>query len=191
MTRLYITITPDIRALYVRSGPDRPSGDKIEMDELYKVVGRFNEKFPKESVEISTLIEGSEIEKKPSESTSHHELSEIELMRLRADERRYQRSIENLSSLKSKAKEKSEVKSMSESIAFASHFVLAFASAFLLGYYLGEYVFDFQKDEYKYMVGGACSFLTLILESVLFIIRDQKQNRAPVRKQSLVTSKRE
>ncbi len=190
MTRLYINVTPDIRALYVRSGPERPSGDKMELDELYRVVGRFNEKFPNELVEISNLIEGSEFEKKPSESSSR-ELSEIELMRLRAEERRYQRSIENLPSLKSKSKEKSEVKSMSESIAFASHFVLAFASAFLLGYYMGEYVFDFQKDEYKYMVGGACSFLTLILESVLFIIRDQKQNRAPSRKQNIVTSKRE
>jgi hypothetical protein len=160
----------------------------MEIDDVYKVVSEFNERYPSEAIEISSLLENVEIEKtRPLPVVP--EMSEMELMRLRADERKYQRSIADLPSLKTITAARSDIKSASESIAFASHFVLAFGSAFLLGYYLGEYIFELQKDEYKYMMGGACSFLTLILESALFIIRDQKQTSAAGNQAKVATRK--
>ena len=175
MTLIYVTPSAELRTILFRLKRE-PKNDRMEIDEVYQVVSDFNEQYPSEAVEISTLLENVEIEK-TRPVPSNPDLSEIELMRLRAEERKYQRSIADLPSLRTTSAG-SEIKSASESIAFASHFVLAFGSAFLLGYYLGEYIFEFEKDEYKYMMGGACSFLTLILESALFIIRDQKQTRA-------------
>jgi len=178
MSKLYISITPEIKTLFTRTDTD-VSGDSVEIDQLYEAVAKFNESHPDEMVEISSLMESAEIvrnERGPAQ-VDLSQLSEIEVMRLKAEERKYQKSIENVVSFKTN--NRSDFRSASESIAFASHFVLAFGSAFLLGYYLGEYLFEFERAEYKYMVGGACSFATLILESVLFIIRDQKQSRTP------------
>lgn len=176
MTLIYVTPSAELRTILLRLKRESKK-DRMEIDDVYKVVSEFNERYPSEAVEISSLLENVEIEKtRPLPKVP--EMSEMELMRLRAGERKYQRSIADLPSLKTITAARSDIKSASESIAFASHFVLAFGSAFLLGYYLGEYIFEFQKDEYKYMMGGACSFLTLILESALFIIRDQKQTSA-------------
>jgi len=178
MSKLYISITPEIKTIFTRTDTE-VSGDSVEIDQLYEAVAKFNESHPDEMVEISSLMESAEIVRKergPAQ-VDLSQLSEIEVMRLKADERKYQKSIENVVSFKTN--NRSDFRSASESIAFASHFVLAFGSAFLLGYYLGEYLFEFERAEYKYMVGGACSFATLILESVLFIIRDQKQSRTP------------
>jgi hypothetical protein len=176
MSRIYLSVSPEIKTLFSRTNTELDS-DMVEIDDVYKVVAKFNDSNPaEECVEIATVLAGTAIVKREPFSRDMSGLSEIELMRLKAEERRYQKSIENIPSLSIKSNgEKSEVKSVSESVAFASHFVLAFGSAFLLGYYLGEYMFEFQKEEYKYIVGGACSFATLILESLLFIIRDQKQ----------------
>lgn len=176
MTLIYVTPSAELRTILLRLKRESTK-DRMEIDDVYKVVSEFNERYPSEAVEISSLLENIEIEKS-GRLPIVPEMSEMQLMRLRADERKYQRSIANLPSLKPITAARSDIKSASESIAFASHFVLSFGSAFLLGYYLGEYIFEFQKDEYKYMMGGACSFLTLILESVLFIIRDQKQTSA-------------
>ena len=180
MSRIYVSLSPEIRTIFSRTQNPIPDKD-IEIDEVYRIVSQFNESRPAdEYVEISALLDGCEIvRREPQHQTANlSALSEMELMRLKADERRYQKSIANVATaLHGTGGGKSEIKSASESLAFASHFILAFGSAFLLGYYLGEYVFGFEKAEFKYIVGGACSFATLILESVLFIIRDQKQTQ--------------
>jgi hypothetical protein len=179
MSRIFVPISPEIRTLFSRveyQYQAEPDGS-VEIDDVYKAVTAFNNSHtPEESIEIASLLETSEIirRERSDRSMNLSTLTELEQMRLRAEERRYQRSIENVVTMKKS--NNSDIRSMSESIAFASHFILAFGSAFLLGYYLGEYLFGFEKSEHKYMVGGACSFATLILESILFIIRDNKQN---------------
>ena len=180
--KIYMHPTPLMEDMFRKTGRRIPSSG-IEIDDIYTAVAAYNESH--EPVDISAVLEGSTVVKKESSPTTVANLSEMELMRLRAEERRYQRSISSIPVLRVKGK--SEFKSMSESIAFASQLVLAFGSAFLCGYYLGEYFFNFEKAEYKYMLGGACSFLTLILESLLFIIRDSKQQMVKKSQSSTVT----
>lgn len=181
MSKIYISLNPEIKTLFTRTNIE-VSSDCVEIDELYNAVAKFNDSHPDEMIEISALIENAKIvRKEPNPAgVDHAKFSEMEILRMKAEERKYQKAIQNIVSMKSV--DRSDIRSASESIAFASHFVLAFGSSFLLGYYLGEYMFGFEKAEYKYMVGGACSFATLILESVLFIIRDLKQSRPSVTK---------
>ena len=119
-------------------------------------------------------------------------MSEIELMRKRAEERKYQKSIANIRLGKGVGKlgAASDVKSASESISFASHFIFAFASSFLLGYYFAEYGLGITNDPHKYIAGGIASFLTLIIESLLFIIREEKRSRSPKKISKSVPLKR-
>jgi hypothetical protein len=158
-----------MREVFSKTGRKVPESG-VEIDDIYKTLGKYNESHA--IVAISSVLEGSVVVKKETPQNEASHLSEMELMRLRADERRYQRSISSIPVMQKMGK--SEFKSASESIAFAAQLVLAFGSAFLCGYYLGEYFFGFEKEEHKYILGGTCSFLTLILESVLFIIRDSK-----------------
>lgn len=49
---------------------------------------------------------------------------------------------------------------------------MLFSSAFL-GYYLGTEVFGW-KTEYCLALSGICIFVTIILETCLFVIKDEK-----------------
>ena len=170
-----------------------PEGASIEVDEIYQHVAEFNKACPfqTQGVDVADLLKDSQIVYRTNDSTSSRSMSEMEQMRAQAEERRYQRSISNLGISSNLLSMKSDVRSASESISFATHFILAFISAFLVGYYLGEYVFDFRTEEYKYILGGACSFATLILESILFIIREEKKTMVALKpKKPLVTTER-
>lgn len=172
---MYLSVSPELREFLVHKRKLETVVSDMEVDEIYKHVYNHNENYPHDTIDVANLLTQSVIVRRES-IASHKDLTEMEILRLKAEERKYQKSIEKIASLKSKSgSQKSEFKDASESVAFASQFILAFASAFLLGYYLGEYFFEFTKNEYKYILGGACSFATLILESVLFIIREEKK----------------
>ena len=173
---MYVHVTEPLREFLVQKRSVHTVPNEVEIDEVYKHVSEHNSNNLHDQVDVSTLLKDSAVLRRDSRNVElQSDLSEMQLLRLKAQERKYQKSIENIVSIHSKSHGKSEFKDASESIAFASHFILAFISAFLLGYYLGEYIFEFSANEHKYMLGGGCSFATLILESLLFIIRDQKK----------------
>ena len=165
--KLYVSISPELKE-FLSIEKIQYKDDKIEIDELYKLVSARNAKSA-EFVDMADLLANSVVLSRLQEPGKTG--SELEQMRRKAEERKYQRSIGK--SL-AKVNVSTDVKAASESIAFATHFILAFISAFLLGYYAGEYVWGLEETG-KYICGGAVSFSTLILESVLFILRDNKQ----------------
>ena len=184
--KLYMSVTDELREFLLPIMGQDKVPKCIEIDELYTAVVNYNQKnCETKTVNINDLLKNSRImyrSTEPSEERTGN-LSELELMRRRADERKYQKSIANIKlgggSGLGKSGAVSDVKSASESISFASHFIFAFASSFLLGYYFAEYGLGLTNDSHKYIAGGAASFLTLIIESLLFIIREEKRTRSP------------
>ena len=185
--KIYMSVTDQIKEFLAPLMDEGKVPNCIEIDELYTAVVNFNQiHCESKTVDINDLLKDSRIMyRSMNESSSHpggKKLSAIELMRLRAEERKYQKSIANIKlggGQSIKAGVASDVKSASESISFASHFIFAFASSFLLGYYFAEYGLGLTNDSHKYIAGGAASFLTLIIESLLFIIREEKRGRSP------------
>jgi hypothetical protein len=181
MVKLYMSITEELREFLIGRREFRKIPSEMEIDDIYMHVSQHNALNPQNLINVSLLLKDSVVLRR-EKALLDPNLTEMQLMRLKAGERKYQKTIENVSTQKISKAEKSEFKDASESVAFASHFIVAFVSAFLLGYYLGDYIFEFSATEYKYMLGGACSFATLILESALFIIREQKKELAASKK---------
>lgn len=60
----------------------------------------------------------------------------------------------------------------------AGNFILSFIGAFLGGWYVCENFIDPDSLGKKAMCGGFFSFVTLVMECVLFIIRDEKERKS-------------
>jgi len=123
---------------------------------------------------LDKLLAGCEVvaRKEKKEDLTH--LSEIEILRLKAEEKKYQRSVALVRPWQRNISAREDLKEASSSMAFAAQFILSFVGAFLLGYYFCE-TFIIDDLALKTMAGGLISFATLILESFLFILRDSKE----------------
>jgi hypothetical protein len=158
MSRLYVSITPALRALR----PDL-EGEEVEIDEVYTLAeGR--------GVGVQELLEGSVVRRRVHAPPAP--LTELEALRQRSGERRYQR----LASCcpKGGAGFAEEVKAMSTATALAGHFILAFVGAFVLGYYFTEVILGVEGHAVKVLAGGGCCAVTMVLEVMLFIIREER-----------------
>jgi hypothetical protein len=148
----------------------------VELDVICSLVAEFNRTHPKLApVDLPALLEDAKVSHR-TRTHVQNACSEIEGLRKRAEERKYQKSIKGMVSHKVSSSP-SEFKSMGDSISFASHFILAFISSFLAGYYLAEYMLGIEDMAARYIVGGAMSFVVLIVESVLFIFQEQKRTK--------------
>ena len=176
---LFVTITPKTREFFKKCGKDvrqqYEDQDDVEIDEIHELIQDFNKKNKKRKpVLMHEVLEGCQTTQRiPAPAP---ELSEVEEMRARAAERQYQKSIEKSKpTLRSHERDMSDVSVASKTSAFAGHFVIAFAGAFALGYYFIETFVDPENFTLKAIAGGITSFLTLIIEAVLFIIYEEKQ----------------
>ncbi|KAF4656971.1 hypothetical protein FOL47_008656 [Perkinsus chesapeaki] len=114
-------------------------------------------------------------------------LTPLERMRAEAAERKYQRSIgadlkgarklNFVAAAHRKQGESSvaeEVKGVSENISTALHFIMAFIGSYAFGYYFIRVFREYWDPTYRYLFGGFCCVLTLFVEAILFIVRDEK-----------------
>ena len=173
-----MSISDEVKEFLLHRAFVKTVPNSIEIDELFALVSTYNHKHPQDSIEINDLLINSEVVFRTSSAQPPSNESELETLRRRGEERQYQRSIANVSDRGKGAGAATEIKAASESVSFATHFILAFLPSFLVGYYLGEYIFELSESG-RYICGGAASFLTLILESVLFIIREEKRAMIP------------
>ncbi len=107
-------------------------------------------------------------------------LSEIEKMRLKGDERQYQRMVKSITALGDTANSYqfgNGLKEASKAFGLAGNLIVAFIGAFLCGWFLCETFIDSEDISKKAVLGGICSFFTLILEAILLILRDEKNCR--------------
>ena len=67
-----------------------------------------------------------------------------------------------------------EIKGYQTSVKFASSFIIVLFGSACLGYYLGSEIFEL-KVEYCLALSGIVVFVTLVIEALLFIIKEEKQ----------------
>ena len=81
-----------------------------------------------------------------------------------------------------------EVKEYSETMAFATSFVTLMFLGFVMGYYVGQYLFQW-PDTWCYFMSIGCGIVTIILETVLYIIKIEKKRMTKVTKVKPIPAK--
>merc|ERR1719333_1123124 len=106
-------------------------------------------------------------------------MTELERMRLQSEERSYQHMVRGIDALRKVTK--NELKESQTGMRFATNFatqvIVAFIGAFALGYFFVEVFVSEDNQVMKVLAGAACSFLTLLLESTLFVVHEEKEQR--------------
>merc|ERR1712139_631018 len=107
---------------------------------------------------------------------------------MRSEERAYQNSVSNLKPLQKSKKAGDDHANDLSGYKWATNFgmqvIVAFIGAFALGYYFVETFVDPDYTTGKVLAGAGCSFATLLLEVVLFVIHDQKEEMIKKKRQA-------
>merc|ERR1712129_174952 len=121
------------------------------------------------------LLEGSEVVDRVCALLP--ELTELEKLRLRSQERAYQRSVEHLRPIQKsrQAAEDNDLSGFKWATNFGLQVIVAFIGAFALGYYFIETFVAPDNATVKVLTGLGCSIFTLILEVTLFMVHEQKE----------------
>mmetsp|Transcript_125319 Transcript_125319/g.390151 ORF Transcript_125319/g.390151 Transcript_125319/m.390151 type:complete len:226 (-) Transcript_125319:49-726(-) len=146
----------------------------IELDELYRLVDD-HERGGGPPVKIHELLEGAEVTER--REARAEPLSELERMRVESEERRYQHLVRDVAPLtKLKRQEPGEhQQGLRFATNFATQVVVAFIGAFLLGYFFVETFVAPDSFNAKVIAGAFCSFFTLLLETFLLVVHEQKK----------------
>jgi len=172
MSIVYISLSDKLldflRSTVPDAAHDAESSGCVDMDVVFAAVEKA-----KDAPSLSTLLEGTEVVRREKKVEDLSQYSEMEILRFKAAEKAYQRSVASVKPWERDTSVHGEMRDVSNTVAFAMQFVLAFIGAFALGYYFVE-TFVMDDIAMKVVAGGVCAFSTLMLESVLFIIRDNK-----------------
>ncbi|CAJ1456039.1 unnamed protein product [Effrenium voratum] len=137
------------------------------------------------------LLVGSEVVERreaPALGEDGQPLSELEQLRAASQERAYQRMVDGVTPLRTS---KTEPLAHQQGLKFATNFgtqvIVAFIGAFLLGYYFVETFVAPDNFNAKVIAGAACSFATLLLETMLLVVHEQKQSMIQQKRESAKT----
>mmetsp|Transcript_26676 Transcript_26676/g.69713 ORF Transcript_26676/g.69713 Transcript_26676/m.69713 type:complete len:233 (+) Transcript_26676:99-797(+) len=179
-TQLLVSVTPAIRAFLLGCGEEgaaeRAEHDAVDMDELYRIAGSMRGRQGVEAPRIHELLEGAEVLER-RRAPEPEPLSEVQRMRQESQERAYQRMVSGVSFARGKASS-TQSGDLSSGFKFATNFatqvIVAFIGAFALGYYFVETFVDEHNFTFKVLAGAGCSFCTLLLETCLLVVHEQK-----------------
>jgi len=182
-TQLFVSVTPSIRQFLetVTSearGDETPdaSAESVDIDELYRLAAEHG-KCTKTNVNLNEMLAGAEIVER-REATGPA-LSDLERMRLGSEERKYQQMVRGVAPLTGAKAKQRQGGSFASSFSFATNFAtqaaVAFIGAFALGFYFVETFVAPGNFEAKVIAGAFCSFATLLLETSLLVVHEQKE----------------
>ena len=185
---LFVNITPTAREFLEKCDKQTQqkyeAAESIDIDEIKELIDAYNAKSEDKSsgkkkqkfkpVMMHEVLEGCQATHRVA--AARPDMTPIEEMRALGAERRYQRQIAGVKPIqRSHEQAMSDVSLASKTSAFAGHFVVSFAGAFALGYYFVENFYDPENFELKIISGGVVSFVTLIIEAILFILYEEKE----------------
>jgi len=157
----------------VTSARKSADDESVDMDEVYRLASE-HEKLGGEQVKVHELLEGAEVLNRiPAEAPP---MTELEEMRLKSEERKYQRSVQGVAPLYGRKKNEGfDVAGFSFATNFGTQVIVAFIGAFLLGYFFVETFVSQDNNVLKVIAGAACSFCTLLLETCLLMVHESKE----------------
>jgi len=150
--------------------------DAVDIDELYRLVDEHC-KLGGAPPKLHELLAGSEVvQRKEAPAEETEPLTELEQMRANAQERSYQRMVDKVAPLTGARRVEPSVHQQGLSFAtnFGTQVVVAFIGAFLLGYFFVETFVAPDNFDAKVIAGAACSFITLLLETMLLVVHEHK-----------------
>uniref|UniRef100_A0A7R9ZZ97 Endoplasmic reticulum-based factor for assembly of V-ATPase n=1 Tax=Pyrodinium bahamense TaxID=73915 RepID=A0A7R9ZZ97_9DINO len=178
-TQVFVSITPEVRTLLsgccAEGAAQRHAGtDSIELDELYRLADQYNQS-SSSPVRIHELLAHAEVVERREACSAP--LSELEHMRLESQERQYQQMVRGVAPLtKTKSREPgAHQHGLRFATNFATQVAVAFIGGFLLGYYFVETFVAPDSFTAKVIAGSLCSFATLLLETFLLVVHEQKK----------------
>ncbi|CAE7892765.1 unnamed protein product, partial [Symbiodinium sp. KB8] len=151
--------------------------EAADLDELYRLVEQHAAQTGA-TVKLHELLAGSEVIDRCEDPVLDEEgrpLSELDEMRAKSQERAYQRMVDGVSLHSVHRVEPAEhQKGLRFATNFGTQVIVAFIGAFLLGYYFVETFVAPESFNAKVIAGAACSFATLLLETLLLVIHEHK-----------------
>eukprot|EP00927_Polykrikos_kofoidii_P017742 TRINITY_DN18104_c0_g1_i1.p1 TRINITY_DN18104_c0_g1~~TRINITY_DN18104_c0_g1_i1.p1 ORF type:complete len:258 (-),score=65.12 TRINITY_DN18104_c0_g1_i1:283-966(-) len=185
-TQVFVSTTPTLSKFLanceVDGAKEHRDADVVDMDELYRLVSEHQKKVGDGAPKLHELLEGSEVVERV-DNRGVDNLTEVERMRLESQERAYQRSVGGLvkDSASQAKRRKDPTTNVGSALGFASNFasqtLVAFIGGFAFGYFFVETFVAQDNFEAKVIAGAACSFLTLLLETVLLVVRESKESK--------------
>lgn len=179
-TQVFVSVTPKLRAFLsdeckADGAEEHAQEESIDLDDVYRLADEHC-KSSGASVDIQDLLKDSEVtSRKVCADPREANLTEVELMRLQAEERKYQRMVDKVAPNTKKGK----IEPASQGLKFASNFAtqvgVAFIGAFLLGYFFVETFVSRDSFNAKVIAGAMCSFCTLLVETCLLVVHEQKE----------------
>mmetsp|Transcript_52202 Transcript_52202/g.151981 ORF Transcript_52202/g.151981 Transcript_52202/m.151981 type:complete len:255 (+) Transcript_52202:133-897(+) len=178
-TQVFVSVTPAVTEFLKTcraAGASKLKGqDAVDMDELYRLADE-HARLGGAPVQIHELMEGAEVvSRRPADGPA---LTDLERLRLEAQERSYQRMVQGVAPLAGAQRRKDDAahhKGFQWATNFGLQVIVAFIGAFLLGYYFVETFVAPDNGVAKAVAGAACSFATLLLETCLLVIHDSKE----------------
>lgn len=174
-SQVFLSISPALRDFLRECRVEAARGladeERIDMDEVYRFADE-HQKLGGDIVKVHELLEGSEVVSRKKASEAH--LTELERLRLDAEERKYQRMVEKVAPTHaSKRHTDNSIEGLSWATNFGTQVLVAFVGAFALGYFFVE-TFVSTDMTVKVIAGAGCSFLTLLLETCLLVVHESK-----------------
>lgn len=162
----------------------------IDIDEFYRIAEE-HQRAGGESVKIHELLAGAEVVSRCA--SEEPELTELQRMRIDAQERAYQRMVSGVAPLKGRKKEGvlTDMQGLSWATNFGVQAIAAFIGAFLFGYYFVETFVDQENTTFKIVAGAACSFCTLLLETCLLMVHESKEEMIEKKRKQVEEKERE
>ena len=171
MGRIEISVSRELQGFFRVAGLKEAHADTADLDFVLEQVEIWNRAGHSSPFDLSELLRNCHI---TSRSQTPPEVAgnfNIVRMRREAEERRYQRSVKGTKRVTSFGP---EIKEASSSVSFAFQFIISFIGAFLFGLYSTEIFLEWRRPSAA-LAGAGCAVGTLVLETVLLILRESKK----------------
>ena len=177
MTRVEISVSPELQAFFRFTGDGDAHKASVDLDcTLRKIVG-FNESDGGTAApfDAAALLEHCTVVRRSAAPTEAADgRSEIERLRMQAEERRYQKNLLATGTCGSGATVAGEVKEMREAYLLAANFFMSFFGSFLFGFFSTQLFLQWPTERCVF-AGVLCAVVVLGVEAALFVIRDERK----------------
>ncbi|KAJ1607145.1 hypothetical protein OJ253_2487 [Cryptosporidium canis] len=191
-----VSITPELKDFFLRYGDQSfEDSENIDVDTLYRAYSKIAKEYGSSNKEngsnrenVSTipslqeLLLNSRKEVDPDQKSSHQtqkNLSIMEILRKRSEERKYQSSIKKLSQAKYSKSSKDVPDAFgvhySRDVLMSMNALIGLVLTFIGGFYAPLYM-GLEDLNSRIFIGIGCSIVCLIAEVGLFMIYDLKRN---------------
>lgn len=175
-SQVFLSMTPGLREFLRDCRVDRgralATEDKVDMDEIYRLADE-HQKAGGDFVQVHELLEGAEVVGRVQ--PPRPAMTELEKMRVDAEERKYQRMVEAVAPDRKRKSAGDQVGEFSWATNFGTQVIVAFIGAFALGYFFVEVFVAPDNQVLKVIAGAACSFCTLLVETCLLMVHETKE----------------